>query len=225
MAWIPMAVNAGLGIAQSIWGRGGGGAAREDYSRLKTGQDTLGDLSKMLTSYGKEGKTAADTSMIAGQDSLARAKNYWTNLLSGSRPAMMAAAAPEINSINESSAGQRATESAYGTARGGGTSGANQLAETNRLTDVNKALFGVRPEAAKQTAAIGETQLQASIQQMANALRSIGLSEDAVRTIVQSAYEARTQSAEINKNTWRNIGQAVGAGESAIGQAFPKLGW
>ncbi len=202
------AIAGGLG---ALFGSGGGSAARNDYSNVTGGQKSLGDIFKYTMPVAKSNITTGTANTQTGMGSLDAVKQYWTGILSGSRPAQMAAAAPEINAINEASAAQRAKEGAFGTSRGGGTNAAAQSAETQRMSDINNAIFATRPAAAQGLTTVGKAQADVGLQQMSNGLRAIGLSEDAVKAIIDSAMGSRTTSSDINGTTLTRIGEAIGS--------------
>jgi hypothetical protein len=202
------AIAGGLG---ALFGSGGGDAARQDYRTIRSGQNSLKDIASYTTPLGKTQASLGTANTQSGMGSLDQVKQYWTGILSGSRPAQMAAAAPEINAINEADAAQRAKEGAFGTSRGGGTNAAAQSAETQRMSDINNAIFATRPAAAQGLTTVGKAQADVGLQQMSNGLRAIGLSEDAVKAIIDSAMGSRTTSADINDTTLTRIGEAIGS--------------
>jgi hypothetical protein len=161
-------------------------------SNTKTQQKQLGSIADYTTTFGKS--TAA-----TGTSNLDAVSKYWTGILSGSRPAQMAAAAPEINAANEADAAQRAKESAFGTSRGGGTNAAAQNAETQRMTNVNNSLFGAREKAATGLESVG-------VEQMKSGLQAIGLSEEAINGIIQG----KKADAETSHSLLSDIGTGIG---------------
>jgi hypothetical protein len=195
-----------------LFGGGGGSDAKADYATMKSGQGMAKDIFKYTTPLGKSQVNLGTANTQTGLGSLDAVKQYWTGILSGSRPAQMAAAAPEINAINEASAAQRAKEGAFGTSRGGGTNASLQDAETQRMTDINNAIFATRPAAAQGLTTTAKAQADIGLQQMESGLRAIGLSEDAVKSILDSATNARQQSTSQNNNMMDQIGQAIGLG-------------
>lgn len=106
------------------------------------------------------GFDAAKGATAAGNESLGTAGSYFKNILSGSRPAMSQAVAPETNAVASQADATKRQASTMGTARGGGTAGAQQTAKDAAMAKIDNLLFGVRPEAAKETAQIGEAKMQ-----------------------------------------------------------------
>jgi len=125
----------------------------------------IGNLNNLFNFGINQGKA----STAAGNQSLGQAGGYFSNLLSGNRPAMLQAVAPETNVAQSQADAARRQQATMGTARGGGTSGANQQQKTDLMSQINNLLFGVRPAAAKETADIGKTQLEAGIQSLSTA--------------------------------------------------------
>jgi hypothetical protein len=186
-----------MGFMGSLFGAGGGSQAKSAFKNYQGGVNSANDLSDWTTTQGK-------ATTQTGLNTLDTAKQYWTGILSGSRPAQMAAAAPEINAANEADAAQRAKESAFGTSRGGGTNAAAQNAETQRMTNVNNSLFGARATAAQQTADIGNKQMEAG-------LKSLGISDDMIKSIISGSGEIYGDAAKANQNMLNNIGSAIGS--------------
>jgi len=206
----------GSSVLGSAMGRGGGSAARSDYSTAEQGIGGLNDISKTAMPIAKTGISTATANTQTGMGTLDAVKKYWTDILSGSRPAQMAAAAPEINARNEMDAAARAKEGAYGTSRGGGTNSAAQDAETQRLTDISNSIFGTRAKAAPGLTAVGGAQAEVGLQQMTNGLRALGLSEDAIKSIINAAQGNRQTSTDINNDSMFRIGQAIATTSNTI---------
>ncbi len=149
----------------------------------------------------KEMMKTSEATTDTGLDTMTQVKKYFTDIFSGSRTAQFAAAAPEINAINEKGDAARTAMSNLGTARGGGVAGAAQSAESTRMKSIDDALFGIRPAAATETAKIGEAEANVGLQQLSAALRTLGLSEEAIQHYISSAIEQRKAST----GAWGNL--------------------
>jgi hypothetical protein len=156
-----------------------------------------------LNSLFNFGINSAKSSSAAGNANQDQAAGYFAKLASGNRPAMMQAIAPETTAINQTGDAQRRNQNASGTARGGGVAGANQQAETDRMTQVNNALFGVQPAAAKEQADIGG-------RQVGQALESQNLSTAAAENNLFGSIKSRPDSQKINQDTVGSIASFVG---------------
>jgi len=200
------AIAGGVG---AILGGKGGKQAQGDYFSAREGMTGLNDIMKQSLPVAKTGIATGTANTQTGMGSLDAVKKYWTDILSGSRPAQMAAAAPEINARNEMDAAARAKEGAYGTSRGGGTNSAAQDAETQRLTDISNSIFGTRAKAAPGLTAVGTVQAEVGLQQMANGLRALGISEDAIKSVINAAQGNRQTSADLSQNDMFNLGQTI----------------
>lgn len=222
MGFIPAIAGAASSIIGAVGGRGGGGAARVDYAKVNEGQKDLGNIFNYTTPFAKSQIDYGTAATKSGKESLDAVTQYWKSILSGDRPAVMAAVAPEINTINDMYAGQRESESAYGTGRGGGTAEANRQAESQRLTDISKALFTARPQAAAGIESAATSTANIGLQQMSTALRALGLSEDAVKAIIGSAMGNRKTSADINANTMDAIGASIASGVDLFSKVYDK---
>jgi len=129
----------------------------------------------------------AEGGVKSGEGKLDDAGAYWEQLLHGNRTAVQQAVAPEANQVRAASDAQKRSQAAFGTARGGGTAGANQTRETDTQAKIDNAIFGVRPEAAKETAKIGGAELQA-------ALNALGLGVTAGTNLGNLGIDAKKQS-------------------------------
>lgn len=173
-------------------------AAKTDRGRMLGGWNGEWSIFNAAMPMGMDqAKGAADTTNT-GLGSLNFAKSIYQDLAMGNKTATAAATAPAVNAINTQADAQRLNEAAFGTARGGGTNAANQQAESNRLAQAGNAMFAVRPEAAAGVAKIGETEANVGIQQMSAALRTLGLSEEAIQHIIESSGKSRNDSTRGN---------------------------
>lgn len=129
------------------------------------------------------------------QSTLGSAQDYWSKILSGSRPAIQQAIAPETSMIRSASDAARRQLATSGTARGGGVAAANQQEADKSRAAIDQAIFGARPEAAKATAQIGSTELNA-------ALNELGLGGD----VASELYHGPGSST----NTGASAGPAAG---------------
>jgi hypothetical protein len=83
------------------------------------------------------------------------AVSYWKGILSGNRPAMLQAAAPEINAATSSADAAKRQIASAGTARGGGVAGQNRTIDDQTRALIANNLFGARGKAATASAATG----------------------------------------------------------------------
>jgi hypothetical protein len=140
--------------------------------------------------------------MPSAESAIGGAQSYYQNLLSGSRPAIMQAEAPEINAtLNQSDAAKRQL-AARGTARGGGTAGTNQQVGTSTQAQIDNALFGARPGAAGALGSLGTSEL--------------GTAETATGNLASTALSSRGQSAQLNRQMQQQVGSVIGSVLGAI---------
>jgi hypothetical protein len=140
-------------------------------------------------------KTGAATTGT-GLDTLGGAGAYWQRLLTGSRPALEAAVAPERNMMLSSADAARRQQAQEGTARGGGTAGANQQQQEQVQSQIDQALLGVRPAAAKETAQIGAQEAGIGLETTAQAQNLLGLGAQAASNVgaqTEADYQGRAQ--------------------------------
>jgi hypothetical protein len=159
------------------------------------------------TSSAGAGTTKAGLSTVgAGLNTLSGPLAYFQKLMSGNRPAMEQAVAPEANAARASSDAAARNQAAMGTARGGGTAGGNQQRHTDVMAQIDNLLFGARPAAAKATTDIGTTQSQIGLgesqvgnQQLMEALQSLGLGTSAAGTTGQMGLGQSSQLSDMFK--------------------------
>jgi hypothetical protein len=113
----------------------------------------LGNLFNFGMDTGKQAIASGNKTTAAGLSGLGDANSYFKNLASGNRTTMMQSVAPEVNAVQNQTDAARRQAAASGTARGGGTAGANQTAKDSAMAQIDNLLFGARPAAAKEEAA------------------------------------------------------------------------
>lgn len=160
----------------------------------------LGGFGKLSNIF-NVGLNAAQSGIGAGQQALGNVTNYASNILSGNRPAVSAAVAPETaaaRSASDAAARQLATS---GTARGGGVAGTNQQRQNETRAQVNQAIFKARPEAAGLLTKAGAAQGQIGVDESA-------IAERAAADTTHMAQSARAQDFKINQSIvgdWINV--------------------
>jgi len=204
-----------VGFLNNVFGIGGGSAAQREGAMVDQGESQLGGMAGFAFPFAQTATQAGTATTKQGLGTLGQAQNYWQNILSGYRPAQMAAIAPEIASIDQGAAAARSKQGAYGTARGGGTAAANANADTSRMTQINQALFGTRPVAAQEMKQIGSTQANIGQNQISEGLRALGLSEDAIKAMMEGASGQEKQDAAYNQGAMGTIGRWIATAASS----------
>jgi hypothetical protein len=148
----------------------------------------------------------------AGLSTLGGPLAYWQKLMSGNRAAMNQAVAPEANAARSASDATARQTAATGTARGGGTAGTSQQRQTDLNAQIDNLLFGVRPEAAKQTADIGKTQADIGLdtaqignQQLQQALAALGIGTQAGGATTSAALNKEQMGTDVFNNAVRAL--------------------
>ncbi|MGH7184506.1 MAG: hypothetical protein ACREJN_21380 [Nitrospiraceae bacterium] len=157
--------------------------------------------------------TSGTANENAGTSSLDAAKSYWQNLTSGNRTAVAGAAAPVANAAQAQGDAALREQAQMGTARGGGVNAENQQIKQNEQKQVTDAVAGVQPKAAEELAGVGTAQANVGHQQMAEALQSLGLSEDVAKELIDSSIQSRPISEAANQaviGQWSNLLGAIG---------------
>jgi hypothetical protein len=134
-------------------------------------------------------KTSTDTTN-EGMGTLDQVKKFFTDIM-GNRSSQFAAMAPEVNSTNNQSDAARTVAANMGTSRGGGTAASSANSEAARMKAIDDALLGARPQAAQGAAEIGKTQATIGMDQLSAALKSIGLSDEAIAQYTQGAEKEK----------------------------------
>ena len=137
----------------------------------------------------------------------AGAQGYWAQLLSGNRPALQKAVAPEANAIQAAGDAQRRQQATMGTARGGGVAALNQTADTARAAQIDNLLFG-----AQEKAAVGEAELGS--REVKQAIAELGVAGNAAANLTAISADSRKTSIAANNQIQAQIGGLI---EGALG--------
>jgi len=148
----------------------GGGSAKTDRGWQTTAAQGLKNTFNWALPFAQSVGTAGQNIISTGLSDLSTAGGYFKNILSGNRPAVLQAVAPEVSMVRSQSDAQKRQLAASGTARGGGVSASSQQRESNVMSEVDKLLFGVRPEAAKGVAGVGEAEAKIGLGETATGL-------------------------------------------------------
>jgi hypothetical protein len=202
----------------------GGSSAKTDRKTQLAGFSDLNNIfnfglntSKSLLPSGTATTATGLGDIKTGLSTLGNAGDYWKRLVSGDRTSMMQAVAPEANTARAESDAARRGAAAAGTARGGGTGAGGQTATTDLMSKVDNLLFGVRPQAAKEEAAVGAEEgrlggmeSEIGLQQVQAALSAMGLSGNAAAALTSLAGSSRKTSYDINRQTQQDVVSAIG---------------
>ena len=173
--------------------------------------DTGMSDTKNVFNYGldtaKQEKTAGDTTTSSGLSAMDSVKDFFKNIMSGSRPAQLAAVAPETNAINAQSDAQRTQSANLGTARGGGVAATNANAENTRMKTIDDMLFGARTGAANSEEQVGAQEANVGMEQLSAALKSLGLSDEAISQYTTEAFKKKENDVE----KWNNLMNFISA--------------
>lgn len=172
----------------------GGSSAKTDRGRQLGGFNAEWNVfnSGFPFSQGQIDKSQSTTAQ--GNQTLADPLSYWKNILSGDRTAVSAATAPANNAVTDQADAMRRELAATGTARGGGTAGAQQQIQTRQRGKLADNVFAAQPAAAQGVTDIAKTQLNQGQQQMVQGLQALGLSLEAATAIVTGSTASRSQS-------------------------------
>lgn len=144
----------------------------------------------------------AQAGQAEGAGNLRTAGDYYKNILSGNRTAALQAIAPETASVRRASDASKRQLATSGTARGGGVAATNQQRETDTMSEINNALFGARPAAAKGLTQVAGAQLSAAFQ-------ALGLSAEEANTFTEESRLSRPESFKENQDIVGKVTQAI----------------
>lgn len=150
----------------------------------------------------------ANTLTSAGSADTNAASGYFKSLVSGNRTAVEQAIAPQANQVRSAADASKRQQAASGTARGGGTAGANQQTDTNTQATIDNAIFGARGGAAGELAQVGAGETGAGLQ----AAQTAGGAAGSAGNI---ATNARSQAASEFSSALGFVGNIATAGLSA----------
>lgn len=190
----------------------GGSSAKTDRNQTLSSYQDLNNLFNFGFGTGKSGIAQGGATTAAGVSDLDSAGGYFSKLASGNRPAMMSAIAPTANAIQSQGDASRRQQVATGTARGGGTAGANQQQKSDQMAQIDNALFAVQPAAAKEQAGIGGQLAQVGAQQTGLGINELNLAAGSAEADLKGSIDSRPDSFKINQQTQQNVTNAIQAG-------------
>lgn len=189
----------------------GGSSAKTDRRQTLTSYEQLNNLYNFGLATGKSGVDTGRATTAQGVSGLSSSQAYWQKLMSGNRPALEQAVAPETNAVQSQGDAARRNAAATGTARGGGTAGANEQQKTDQMARIDNLLFGVRPQAAQQEAAVSGEIANVGTTEMQQALEALGLSASSAGANLSGSITSRPISQKINQDTVNSIKQFAAA--------------
>lgn len=163
---------------------------------------------------GQAGQAAGTQTLNQAKRDLGPAESYYKNLLTAGRTQTAQRAAPALQAVQDQTDAARRQEAATGTGRAGGTAAANREAGTTEQSQIdqiiNTTLQSGRAEGAKGLTQTAGAETAIGTEQLGNAMRALGLSEDAVTNIMNNATDSRYLSNQINLQTQEQWGQLAG---------------
>lgn len=166
------------------------------WSSLFGGQNKT--LNQDIGQFGQIGGFATGL----GESNLSQASNFWSSLLSGDQSKQAKVLAPEINTIQQQGAQQKATTAQFGN-RSGGTNAAMQMAGDTSRANINNLISQLLGSSASNLASTG------------GSLLGMGL----------GAYSAQEAASQQQMRNWANsiLGHAVIGGAQMgeeIGESY-----
>ncbi len=193
----------------------GGSSAKTDRATQLSAQSGLWNTYNQSLGIGTTGAATGTADLSTAKTGLGTASQYWQNLLTAGRTQTTQTSAPAVNAAIAQGDTTRKTEGAFGTGRTGGAVAANREAGTATGSGIdniiNQNLVGGRTAGAQGLTQVAGEQATIGTNEMSQALQALGLSEDAVKSIMSNATASRPISQEINQQTQEQIGQLVGS--------------
>lgn len=193
----------------------GNSSAKTDRSNVLTGFSDLKNVFNFAMPFGENEAATGQATTKEGLSDLGKSSDYWSKLLSGDRSTMQQAVAPETNAVLSQADAEKRQQGSMGTARGGGVAANNQQTEDASMAKIDNLLFGARPMAAGQEAAIGGKEADIGNSQLAEAMNALGLGERSANDLTGDAIASRKESFAINKSVQSDI-QGVIANLAAL---------
>lgn len=164
---------------------------------------------------GQQTQAQGQQTLNTAQRTLQPAQSYWERLLQGGRGDVAQLSAPAVSAAQAQSDAAARQAATMGTSRTGGSAAiqaeAPQQTQQNIDQIINENLVGGRKAGAEGLEKVSSQQAQIGDVQLANSLRLLGLSDDAVNQILTNATTSRQISQNINSQMFQEGGQLAGA--------------
>lgn len=168
-----------------------GGDSSKDRKRQLQAWDNLQSLFGTSTATAGELKGTGMAAKRQGIGDLSTSQNYWKTLLSGSRPEIEGAVAPEANRMREAADTQKKQAAEMGTGRTGGTAAMNRSIDQGVQQQIDTLIGTIRPQAADKLGQIGVEFANIGAQDISSMLSALGIGESASATLGQQSGQAR----------------------------------
>jgi hypothetical protein len=192
----------------------GGSSANTDRATQLSAQQGGWNIFSHGLGISDAASSAGTADTAAARTSLGTADQYWKGLLTAGRTETAQNAAPAINAIEAQSDATRSAAGNFGTGRTGGTAAINREAGTttsSKIDDIiNQNLVTGKTAGAQGLTADAGLRAQMGQSEMAQALQAMGLSQEAVASIMKNAADSRATSFDINSATQAQWGELIG---------------
>lgn len=184
---------------------GFGGSSGQDRDREIEGWNAEKNVFNYAFPLSKDLEQQSQLNMNKGLSTMDQARRWFSKVFSGSRPEQMEAVASDVNAVNQQGDALRRQQAAQGTGRTGGVAAGNQVADVNRLAQIDNMIFGARPQAAQAGASIGNAEANIAVQQLSAALRALGLSDEAIQHYIDSSMKSRELEYTLNRSKTADV--------------------
>lgn len=191
-----------------LFGQLGGSSSKTDRAGFMKNISNLNDIFGTTMNQGGQLYNAGRAATGQGLQDLGTSGNFFRRLASGNRVAATQAMAPQINAATQQADAQRRQEAALGTARGGGTAGLNQTADTNRLASIDNMLFGAQTGAAGELANVGRTEAGIGLGETGQGLTAENIGREAETSAAGLNLSSRELSDKLHRQAVQDYSDA-----------------
>ena len=210
------------GLLSALFSSGaiGGSSAKTDRGNFLTGVHDLNNVFNWGLPAGQQMTAKGQTGVATGTGDLGTAADYLKKLTSGDRATTAQAIAPEVASVTSANDAAKRQLATSGTARGGGATSVNQTRDSAAQAEIDKALFGVRPQAAGELAKVGSAEGALGLGETGEGLKAAGLATEAATNIADESRKSRVDSNDIHRQAVSDISGGIESTLAGIMDAF-----
>lgn len=197
-----------------ITGLFGGSSAKTDRGNQLAATQGDWNIFNYGLPAGQQGQATGQADLGAAKATLGPVSKYWTDLLTAGRTRTAQNSAPAVNQVLANETATRNAEGTFGTSRTGGSVAANREASTtagSKIDDIiNSTLNTGKAQGAQGLTSVAGAETGIAGTELNNALSLLGLSSDAVNSILGNATQSRVTSNQINRQAQEDWGSAIG---------------
>ena len=193
----------------------GGSSAKTDRATQLSAQGGLQNIFNYGLPTGQAQQATGQTDLTSAKGTLGQAKDYFSSLMRPGRTVAAQQSAPAVQAAQAQGDAARTAAGSQGTGRTGGTAAINREAGTTTAKGIDdiisQTLQTNRKEGAAGLTTVAGEQAQIAQTELSNSLQLLGLSSDAVKSIMTNATASREESFKENKSTQDQWMQTIGS--------------